>query len=91
MTLLEFITELEISRLKGMNDGSLTSRIPTWITAGDGRQYLHELHEKLPKLLKMVKVLSEACERIEDYNPSACPGVARQALAECEKILMEEK
>lgn len=86
MQINEWIEKLSAIEKNGLTDGSLTSRIPTWLTAGDGRQYLHSIHEEFPVLIEMVKILSEGMKLVEGESYQSHE-IAKEALARCEKLL----
>jgi len=57
--MVDVLKLLELEK-KAREDGSLTSRIPTWITAGDGRNYLHVLNENAVAMCEEILRLREA-------------------------------
>ena len=59
-------------------DGSLMLRIPTWVTAGDGRQFMYHAVDDLARLTRIVEAAGELAEAIQkefpceihDYEPN---------------------
>lgn len=70
--LLLLLDDLEAKAKAAEEDGSLTLRIPTWITAGDGRDYLHALHESMPALVTALREAEEAMS-MGAFHHNCCP------------------
>lgn len=90
--LIELLARIEELRAKAAKDGSLTLRIPLWITAGDGRDYLRLLYENGPKLAKIVRKLIEQRDYAYVLGQFALPKIyTDRDNQELEKILNDSE
>lgn len=85
------IEEIKLRREKALADGSFFLRVPTWLTAGDGRDFCAAAPDDIEFLLEKLDVAVEALELCADVLNEADGAFTKNHAMDFDLITTAEK